>query len=100
MDLFELVEFIFGFFIGFYFELVVVNWIVFVIFLFEKCVLGLYYNIVVVFDWDGSIVGKYCKMYIFDDLVYYEKFYFILGDIGFELIQIFLGKLGVLVCWD
>lgn len=95
MDMFDLVELVFGFFIGFYSELVVGYGIVLVILLFEKCVLGLYYNIVVVFDKDGSIVGKYCKMYIFDDFVYYEKFYFIFGDLGFEFIQILLGKLGV-----
>lgn len=69
-------------------------------FFFEKRVFGLYYNIVVVFEKDGSIVGKYCKMYIFDDLVYYEKFYFIFGDLGFELIDISVGWLGVLICWD
>lgn len=39
-------------------------------------------------------------MYIFDDLGFYEKFYFILGDMGFMFIEISVGKFGVLVCWD
>lgn len=73
---------------------------VFIIFLFEKCVKGLYYNSVVVFEKDGLIVGVYCKMYIFDDLGFYEKFYFMLGDLGFEFIIISVGKLGFMVCWD
>ena len=68
--------------------------------LFEKRTAGLYHNTAVVFDSDGSIAGKYRKMHIPDDPAYYEKFYFTLGDIGFEPINTSLGRLGVLVCWD
>lgn len=68
--------------------------------LFEKRATGLYHNTAVVFDKDGSMVGKYRKMHIPDDPAYYEKFYFCPGDIGFEPIQTSVGKLGVLVCWD
>lgn len=81
--MFDLVELIFGFVIDFFGEFVEKYNIVLVIFLFEKCGFGLYYNIVVVFDRSKEIVGKYCKMYIFDDLGFYEKFYFIFGDMGF-----------------
>lgn len=68
--------------------------------LFEKRTAGLYHNTAVVFENDGSIVGKYRKMHIPDDPGYYEKFYFTPGDLGFEPIKTSVGKLGVLICWD
>lgn len=68
--------------------------------LFEKRAPGLYHNTAVVIERDGSIAGKYRKMHIPDDPVYYEKFYFTPGDIGFKPIDTSVGRLGVLVCWD
>lgn len=74
--------------------------IVLVTSLFERRAPGLYHNTAIVFEKDGSIVGKYRKMHIPDDPAYYEKFYFTPGDLGFEPIETSVGKLGVLVCWD
>lgn len=68
--------------------------------LFERRAAGLYHNTAVVFEKDGTIVGKYRKMHIPDDPAYYEKFYFTPGDMGFKPIQTSVGKLGVQVCWD
>ena len=68
--------------------------------LFEKRAPGLYHNTAIIFDKDGSEVGRFRKMHIPDDPAYYEKFYFTPGDIGFEPLQTSVGKLGVLVCWD
>jgi len=68
--------------------------------LFEKRAEGLYHNTVVVFEKDGSEVGRYRKMHIPDDPGFYEKFYFAEGDLGFEPIQTSIGRLGVLICWD
>jgi len=68
--------------------------------LFEKRAAGLYHNTAVVFEKDGSIAGKYRKMHIPDDPNFYEKFYFTIGDLGFQPIQTSVGKLGVLICWD
>jgi len=68
--------------------------------LFERRAPGIYHNTAVVFESDGSMIGKYRKMHIPDDPAYYEKFYFTPGDIGFEPLQTSVGKLGVLVCWD
>jgi len=76
------------------------NNVVLVTSLFEKRAAGLYHNTAVVFEKDGTIAGKYRKMHIPDDPGFYEKFYFTLGDLGFEPIQTSVGKLGVLVCWD
>ena len=74
--------------------------IVLVTSIFERRAPGLYHNTAIVFEKDGSIVGKYRKMHIPDDPAYYEKFYFTPGDLGFEPIETSVGKLGVLVCWD
>jgi len=68
--------------------------------LFERRAAGLYHNTAVVFDRDGSMVGKYRKMHIPDDPLYYEKFYFTPGDLGFQVHDTSAGKAGVLVCWD
>jgi N-carbamoylputrescine amidase len=76
------------------------NNIVLVTSLFEKRAAGLYHNTAVVFEKDGSVAGKYRKMHIPDDPGFYEKFYFIPGDMGFTPIQTSIGKLGVLICWD
>jgi len=67
---------------------------------FEKRTDGSYHNTAVVFDKDGSLVGKYRKMHIPDDPGYYEKYYFAFGDLGFTPIQTSIGVLGVMVCWD
>ena len=74
--------------------------VVLVLSLFEKRAPGLYHNTAVVIEKDGTIAGRYRKMHIPEDPAYYEKFYFTLGDLGFEPIRTSVGKLGVLVCWD
>lgn len=68
--------------------------------IFERRAPGVYHNTVVVVDCDGSIAGKYRKMHIPDDPLYYEKFYFAPGDLGFAPIQTRYAKLGVGICWD
>jgi N-carbamoylputrescine amidase len=39
-------------------------------------------------------------MHIPDDPLFYEKFYFTPGDLGFKVFPTRYGKLGVLICWD
>ncbi len=39
-------------------------------------------------------------MHIPDDPLYYEKFYFTPGDLGFKALQTTAGTIGTLVCWD
>jgi len=68
--------------------------------LFEKRSHGLYHNTAAVLDVDGKMVGKYRKMHIPDDPLYYEKFYFTPGDLGFSAFTTGHGRLGVLICWD
>lgn len=97
---FDLAEPIPGPSTDFYGELARKLGIVLVTSLFEKRAAGLYHNMAVVIEKDGTIAGKYRKMHIPDDPAYYEKFYFTPGDIGFHPIDTSVGRLGVLVCWD
>ncbi len=68
--------------------------------LFEKRAEGLYHNTAVIIDADGSLLGRYRKMHIPDDPLYYEKFYFTPGDLGFRAWRTRYGTIGVLICWD
>jgi N-carbamoylputrescine amidase len=68
--------------------------------LFEKRAAGLYHNTAAIIDADGSLLGIYRKMHIPDDPLYYEKFYFTPGDLGFRAWQTRYARLGVLICWD
>jgi len=68
--------------------------------LFEKRAAGIYHNTAAVIDADGSLLGIYRKMHIPDDPLFYEKFYFTPGDLGFRAWQTKYAKIGVLICWD
>ncbi len=68
--------------------------------LFEKRAQGLYHNTAAILDADGSLIGTYRKMHIPDDPLYYEKFYFTPGDLGFLNFETRYSRIGVLVCWD
>jgi N-carbamoylputrescine amidase len=68
--------------------------------LFEKRTAGLYHNTAVIIDADGTLLGRYRKMHIPDDPLFYEKFYFTPGDLGFRTWQTRYARIGVLICWD
>ena len=68
--------------------------------LFEKRAAGVYHNTAAIIDADGSLLGIYRKMHIPDDPLFYEKFYFTPGDLGFKTWNTRYGKIGVLICWD
>jgi N-carbamoylputrescine amidase len=74
--------------------------IVLVLPLFERRTAGIYHNSAAVIDADGRIAGLYRKMHIPDDPLFYEKFYFTPGDLGFQAFDTRFGKVGTLVCWD
>jgi len=67
---------------------------------FEKRAAGVYHNTAAIIDADGSLLGTYRKMHIPDDPLFYEKFYFTPGDLGFRAWQTKYAKIGVLICWD
>jgi N-carbamoylputrescine amidase len=68
--------------------------------LFERRAPGLYHNTAVILDADGREAGRYRKMHIPDDPLFYEKFYFTPGDLGFRAFDTKAGRIGTLVCWD
>ncbi len=68
--------------------------------LFEHCDHAIYYNTAAVIDADGTLAGIYRKMHIPHDPLFYEKYYFRPGDLGFRVITTRYAKLGILVCWD
>jgi N-carbamoylputrescine amidase len=68
--------------------------------LFERRAPGLYHNTAVTLDADGALAGVYRKMHIPDDPLYYEKYYFAPGDLGFQAVDTAAGRVGTLVCWD
>jgi N-carbamoylputrescine amidase len=68
--------------------------------IFERRAAGVYHNTAVVIEADGSLRGMYRKMHIPDDPLYYEKYYFTPGDLGFLAIETSAARVGTLVCWD
>jgi N-carbamoylputrescine amidase len=74
--------------------------IVLVTSIFEKRTLGIYHNSVALINSKGKISGVYRKMHIPDDPLYYEKFYFTPGDLGYKSFKTDYGNVGTLICWD
>ena len=71
-----------------------------VVSVFERRAAGVYHNSAVVIDADGSMLGRYRKMHIPDDPLYFEKFYFTPGDLGFPVFDTKHARIGVQICWD
>jgi N-carbamoylputrescine amidase len=67
---------------------------------FEKRAAGLYHNSLVVHGPDGAQLGMYRKMHIPDDPLFYEKYYFAPGDLGFVAVRTPHASIGPLICWD
>lgn len=68
--------------------------------LFERRAPGVYHNTAAIIDADGTLLGKYRKMHIPDDPLFYEKFYFTPGDLGFLSWRTRHAHIGVCICWD
>ncbi|MGI0071154.1 MAG: carbon-nitrogen hydrolase [Thermoplasmata archaeon] len=67
---------------------------------FERRTAGVYHNTTVLLGPDGAILGRYRKLHVPDDPLYYEKFYFAPGDLGVPTFALPEGRIGVLICWD
>ena len=67
---------------------------------FERRAAGVYHNSLVVVGPTGAISGHYRKMHIPDDPLFYEKYYFTPGDLGFMSIPTPEAAVGPLICWD
>src|SRR4051794_2792884 len=66
--------------------------------LFERRMAGVYHNTATVHDANGQFLGMYRKMHIPDDPLYFEKYYFTPGDLGFKVFDTSRAKVGTLVC--
>ncbi|HET9957380.1 MAG TPA: carbon-nitrogen hydrolase [Polyangiaceae bacterium] len=67
---------------------------------FERRAPGVYHNSLVLLSDAGQITGHYRKMHIPDDPLFYEKYYFAPGDLGFTCFETPRAKVGPLICWD
>jgi N-carbamoylputrescine amidase len=67
---------------------------------FEHRAPGVYHNTAVVIDAGGEFLGAYRKMHIPDDPLYFEKYYFAPGDLGFRCFETRYARIAPLVCWD
>jgi N-carbamoylputrescine amidase len=67
---------------------------------FERRAAGVYHNTAVVIDAGGELLGAYRKMHIPDDPLYFEKYYFTPGDLGFRCFDTKFARIAPLVCWD
>jgi N-carbamoylputrescine amidase len=67
---------------------------------FERRTAGVYHNTALVIDADGALLGLYRKMHIPDDPLYFEKYYFTPGDLGFRCFDTLYARIAPLICWD
>ena len=67
---------------------------------FEKRASGVYHNSLVVHGAAGESLGLYRKMHIPDDPLFFEKYYFTPGDLGFMTVRTPVAAIGPLICWD
>jgi N-carbamoylputrescine amidase len=67
---------------------------------FERRAPGVYHNSLVTISPKGDVSGHYRKMHIPDDPLFYEKYYFTPGDLGFMTIPTPEAAIGPLICWD
>jgi N-carbamoylputrescine amidase len=74
--------------------------VVLIVPLFESARPGVYFNTALVFDADGTELGKYRKTHIPDGPQYHEKFYFTPGNLGYPVFRTRFGTIAVGICWD
>ncbi|HHY39307.1 MAG TPA: carbon-nitrogen hydrolase [Clostridia bacterium] len=74
--------------------------IVLIVPVYEYAMDGVYFNTAVVYDADGSYLGKYRKSHIPEGPQYIEKYYFTPGDLGYPVFKTKFCTIGVLICWD
>ncbi len=58
------------------------------------------FNTSIIFDQNGNILGKYRKIHIPYDEMFWEKDYFESGNEGFKVFKTDYGNIGILICYD
>ncbi len=68
---------------------------------FEKEFDGVFYNTAVVIERDGTVLGKYRKTHIPQvGPIFWEKYFFKPGNLGYPVWDTSVGKVGVFICYD
>ena len=68
---------------------------------FEKEFAGVFYNTAVVIERDGRVLGKYRKTHIPQvGPVFWEKYFFKPGNLGYPVFDTSVGKVGIFICYD
>jgi len=67
---------------------------------FERASSLVCYSTALVFDADGTLLGRYRKNHIPQLPNYQERFYFQPGDLGFPVFHTRFGAIGVQISWD
>ena len=82
-------------------ELAAKHSIVIVLPIYEEAMQGVYYNTTVVIDADGTNLGKYRKTHIPQvGPIFWEKYFFKPGNLGYPVFDTAVGKVGVVICYD
>ena len=68
--------------------------------IYEREMAGVYYNTAAVYDADGTYLGKYRKNHIPQTSGFWEKYFFMPGNLGYPVFQTKYGKIGVYICCD
>ncbi len=74
--------------------------VVLIVPIYEEAMPGVYFNTALVYDADGTYLGKYRKNHIPDGPQYLEKYYFTPGDLGYPVFDTQFGRIAVGICWD
>jgi beta-ureidopropionase len=61
---------------------------------------GVLYNTAAVIDADGTYLGKHRKNHIPQVKGFWEKFYFRPGNLGYQVFETAVGKIGVYICYE
>ena len=68
--------------------------------IYESVGRSVYYNSAAVIDAGGELLGVYRKTHIPLNTIFYEKFYFKPGNLGYPVFDTRFGKIGVYICHD
>ncbi len=67
---------------------------------YERVGRSVYYNSAAIIDADGTLLGVYRKNHIPLNTIFYEKYYFKPGNLGYPTFQTAFGKIGIIICHD
>jgi N-carbamoylputrescine amidase len=74
--------------------------VVLVVPMYEEEQPGVLYNTAAVIDADGTYLGKHRKNHLPQVKGFWEKFYFRPGNLGYQVFDTAVGKVGVYICYE